>query len=125
MSKISSSRIVEVFKTLSATATKAPASPPNSLPKKGSRKKLLDLHSEAALKDALRKRLSQLKASSENFEKEAPLVTIHEVMLWEFGDEILNHPSYKEISLAVTEQLTANETMKKHMANMIESILKA
>lgn len=73
------------------------------------------------LRESIKRRLTEIK-SDENYKTEAPVVAIQEILLWEFGEDIINHPSFKQLSTSVAQQVTSNKDLKDYLDKFISKI---
>lgn len=126
MTKIDPSRLSAIFKSLSSVdSLKTPAqenggqnlvetSPALSIQKNVPRDKEF-------LKKNIKEKLIQLKHQKGNFEEKAPLVAIREVLLWEFGEDFINHPDFNYFTQIVTDQVVGNEELLTYLKSLISS----
>lgn len=127
MTSIDPTRLTEIFKTLAASrsqrVSRKLSAESNDTPIKetsshgGQRDK-------NKLREQLKSRLTKLKQESTSFEDEAPLVTINEVLLWEFGDNILDHPDFKYIAETVCDTIDTNPSLNNSMKSLIRELLR-
>ena len=75
----------------------------------------------AALKAQLRERLKVLKKSND-FAKNAAIVTVQEILRWEFGDAALQHPDFERIAGQVASTLITDLTLKKAVESVIRKL---
>jgi|GEM_PF-5610420 len=71
--------------------------------------------SKEHLKKCIKHRLSKLKKSDTDFQAKATVVTIQEILLWEFGEDIINHPDFNLLSLSVTNQVAKNHELTAYL----------
>lgn len=125
MTNIDPSRLTAIFRALSATETyKSQSAEGNLDKKKTSLSKSISIEdgskrNKEKLKQALSLRLKILKKEDPEFQKKAPLVAIKEILLWEFGEELINHPDFNYISQIVTEQVDTNKSLHDYMKKLI------
>jgi len=115
-----------IFKTLSPTEAIKPHAKQNkkaadhaptaSIELKGATER-----SKGELKKQLRYRLKKHKAEDKNFTVNAPAIAIKEILIWEFGEEILEHPEFKYFSELVLKELAANKELAAYINNLVES----
>jgi hypothetical protein len=128
MADIDPTRLSTIFKTLSSTdavkvhgktnsATKQSDAPGQSVNIKKVESRGRDL-----LKNSLKQRLLKLKKSDADFERKAPIVAIQEILLWEFGDNIINHPDFNHLSLSVAKQVSTNTELKTYLQKLIADV---
>ena len=75
------------------------------------------------LKTRLRDRLVRLRKESQDFAADAPRVTIHEILVWQFGEDVLNDPDFKRISQTLTQAISDREDLNQHMSKLISSLV--
>lgn len=73
------------------------------------------------LRESIKRRLTEIK-SDENYKAKAPVLAIQEILLWEFGEDIINHPSFKQLSTSVAQQVTSNTDLKDYLDKFISKI---
>ena len=59
------------------------------------------------------RRLNSLNQHAEGFRDAAPVVTVQEILCWEFGDGILEHGEFKHIAQKVTETMMGDPKVEK------------
>lgn len=127
MTNIDPTRLTAIFRALSATETnKSQSTESNPEKKKASATKSISIEEKPKrdkenLKKALSIRLKKLKKEDAEFHKKAPLVTIKEILLWEFGEELINHPDFNYISQIIVEQVHTNEALQDYLENLINT----
>lgn len=75
------------------------------------------------LRERLRTRLRKLRQESPDFEQQAPLVTIKEVLSWELGEAALSHPEFAFISTNVVTAICQNELAFQQLQSLIQSLI--
>jgi len=73
------------------------------------------------LKTRLTQRLKTLKKSN-NFAEAAPIVTVQEILRWEFGEETFQHPDFERIAGQVAFVLMHDESLKSAVENVIRTM---
>ncbi len=76
----------------------------------------------AILKQRLRERLKALQNSNEEFSTAAPIVTVQEILRWEFGEEIFQHPDFERIAGQVATVLMSDESLKNSVKTVIKNM---
>ncbi len=74
------------------------------------------------LKMRMANKLRTLKRGSAHFIEEAPLVTIQEIMTWEFGDQFLNHPDFKHITQSIVTAIGCSPKLSRHLNSLIKNL---
>lgn len=127
MTNIDPSRLTAIFRALSSTETyKSQSAESNPEKKKTSASKSISIEEKPkrdkeALKEILSIRLKKLKKEDPEFQKKAPLIAIKEILLWEFGEDLINHPDFNYISQVVTEQVNTNQPLHNYMEKLINN----
>lgn len=97
----------------STAASKTAATKPKAIQKK---------RDPAQLRARLRNRLGEMKRQPAQFAESAPVVTIQEILCWEFGQEILEHPDFHRIANAVTDSLLEDQRLALSMQQLIAEL---
>lgn len=125
MTRIDPNRIADVFRLLSLDkpATAAKARRAESQPeRKTNAVEAVPARDPETLRERLRARLSRLKREAPDFETLAPEVTVREILIWEFGEEILNHPDFQQVASSVAETMQASNKVQHQLARLISQI---
>lgn len=127
MNRIDPSRIAGIFRTLATDSGKPAASGKKTESHTQSKQldstKEIKSHDENVLRQRLHKRLKRLYTEADNFLDLAPEVTIKEVLIWEFGDNILDHPEFNAIAKKVTQTVQMSENTSLHLKNLIQQLI--
>jgi len=75
------------------------------------------------LRARLRSRLTILRESAGDFLEAAPLVTVQEILRWEFGENVVAHTQFEQVAGKVAQALLADEKMKAAVYRVIETLL--
>ncbi|WGT26674.1 hypothetical protein [Pseudomonas marginalis] len=75
------------------------------------------------LKTRLHGRIKALQPDAEGFRDAAPVVTIQEILCWEFGDGILEHSDFKQIAQQVTQTMMSEPKLEKTIRTIIDEAL--
>ena len=78
--------------------------------------------SKEYLKSKINLRISKLKKTDVAFQEKATAVTIQEILLWEFGDEIINHPDFNLLSLSIIKKVTKNHELFAYLQKFIAEV---
>lgn len=125
MPPIDPTQLTGIFKTLSSTEAIKPHGEKSkktshknapSIEVKGTRERSKD-----ELKKQLRYRLRKQKVEDKNFAANAPAIAIKEILIWEFGEDILDHPEFKHFSDIVLKELAANKELAAYIHNLINN----
>ncbi|WP_185232965.1 hypothetical protein [Teredinibacter franksiae] len=123
MIKIGSEQITSLLRSLalSEASTVSPAA--NSVKPKATQPVSRAKRDPAVLKDNIAKRLKRLRAEGEDLTESAPTVTVQEILLWEFGEEILNHAEFKPVVDAIVNVISKNDQTKQHLIELIATLV--
>ncbi|WP_395608123.1 hypothetical protein [Pseudomonas sp. B22129] len=120
MSKIDPARLSRVLAAL-AKPNERVTSSTNSQPSPG--KSQNTGKSLEVLRTRLQGRLKALNPDREGFRDAAPVVTIQEILCWEFGDGILEHREFKQIAQQVVEAMMSDPTLEKAIHGIVNQIV--
>ncbi|WNO11353.1 hypothetical protein [Teredinibacter sp. KSP-S5-2] len=117
MSKIDSSRLSSIFQSLVNKSEPTPKA--QSIHKKYS-PSLETVEqvkkSQTELKKRIRDRIAKIPSSS------ITTVVVQEIVIWEFGEEILDHPNFKEIATTIATSIENSPKLKDHMKEIIKML---
>lgn len=128
MSNIDPARLAAIFRGLSSTDVQK-----NRIDKKqmsklamGEKSASIDVMPDGTrnkenLKIAIYKRLLALKESDENYGEKAPAVVIREILLWEFGEVMLQHPEFNYFCTTIINQVRGHSELQSYLSNLIEN----
>lgn len=105
MSKIDTTRLSHVLAALAKPKERVASSTSSNAHPSKSQKTGKNLE---VLRKRLRSRLNTLKQNPEGFREAAPIVTVQEILCWEFGEGILEHSEFKRIAQKVAETMIEN-----------------
>lgn len=125
MTRIDSSRIAEIFRSLASESAgqvrhnhnNAQHKPLAANPEKDSKS-----HDKDVLRQRLRQRLQRLSQEDIDFAEVAQEVTVKEVLIWEFGDQVMNHPEFNLLATKVTRAMRGNEKIAFHLQKLIRDM---
>ena len=123
MTEIQPTRLNAIFKTLSATSKKTEQAQRKVAAKPHEKPAATQVRSKEDLSNRLRGRLKKLSKDSESFTKDATLIAIQEIIIWEFGDDILDHPEFKLIARSITEKIKESKELQVHMSKLINEFI--
>lgn len=124
MTRIDPARLTEIFRTLSSptsgqtTRTKSEKSQTPS----ASGPPISRSRDMGELRSRIQERLQKLRRETGNFAGEAPVVVIREVLLWEFGEEIINHVDFRHITLGICEAIDSSPPLREKMEQMFKDL---
>ena len=123
MSRIDPTRLTEIFRTLSSPASaQSHKTKKQESDKDATKAKPAGVRDLAVLKARMQQRLKKLKAESKNFENEATIVAVQEILLWEFGPDILNHSSFKHITLKICGAIGSSTHLNEKLEQMLKQL---
>lgn len=120
MSKIDPTRLPQVLAALSKPKEKLVSGTANNSTEVKPRKETKDL---GALREHLQVRLLYLKKNTNTFHNTAPIITIQEILRWEFGDSILDHSEFGSISNKVAQTMLENQELEKAIYAVINELI--
>lgn len=129
MTNIDPSRLTAIFRNLSTTET-----PKNTTPgdkditgKKNESSPSVEIKKNASkskgeLKKQLAARLIKLNQQDASYSEKAPVVVVREILLWEFGENMLNHPEFNHLTQLIVTQVKDNEELTAYLEKLIDSL---
>lgn len=76
------------------------------------------------LKKNLRERLTRLKKQDPDFGNKAPATVIKEILLWEFGENIMLHPEFNHIASNIASQVDASKKLSDYLKVLVVELTK-
>ncbi len=123
MPGIDATRLSRLLATLGKPAhTTTSVQAPTTAVNPGARKKTA-ARDPAVLRARLRNRLVALKQAPEDFDRAAPIITVQEILRWEFGESIVAHAEFEQIAGKVAEALLADEKIEGAIQRVIKTLL--
>lgn len=126
MAEIDPTKLYAIFRTLSSEVSKekkikqGAAQPPNrQSPSLTFRKG--PPRDKDVLMTNLTRRLNEIK-SDDNYKNQAPTIAIQEILLWEFGEDFINHPNFKQLTTSITHQVVTNKELKAYLDRFISEV---
>lgn len=120
MSKIDSTRLSHVLAALAKPKDKVRSSTVSSPATIKANAGIKDLE---ALRERLQSRLQDLKKNSEAFQDVAPEITVQEILRWEFGESILEHPEFGSISKKVAQTMLEDQAIGTAIYSIIDEMV--
>lgn len=131
MSNIDPSRLAAIFRGLSTTDAQKNRAEKNQTPRVMSDGKAPSIEvrqdgrrNKENLKRNIYKRLIALKESGENYGEKAPAVVIREILLWEFGEGMMQHPEFNHFCITIIDQVRDHSELQSYLSNLIDNINK-
>jgi hypothetical protein len=75
------------------------------------------------LRKNLRERLKRLKTQGIDFEQKAPGVVIKEILLWEFGENIILHPEFNHIATNISNQIHLTKVLNDYLITLVSELV--
>ena len=128
MSRIDPSRISEIVKALRSARVrgtpKKTKSTDNAQLSKGEAASVVESKRNIAeLQERIARQIRNARSRSPEISDETvSLVAIQEIMHWEFGDDILNHPDFKNISTTIVSRIHESSEMAKQFMDVLEDL---
>lgn len=120
MSKIDSNRLSQVLGALAKPKERVTPSAANNVSAAKVKKGEKDLE---VLRVHLQSRLRDLKKHTGNFHEAAPVITVQEILRWEFGESILEHPEFGNISKKVAETMMEDQALEKAIYGIVDRMV--
>lgn len=120
MSKIDSTRLSQVLAALAKPKERVTSSATNNASAAKVKKGEKDLE---VLRVHLQGRLRDLKKNTEDFHEAAPVITVQEILRWEFGESILEHPEFGNISRKVAETMLEDQALEKAIYGIVDQMV--
>ena len=125
MTRIDPSRIAEIFRSLASESAEHVRHKHNHAHHNAlatNPEKDFKSHDKDVLRQRLRQRLQRLSQEDIDFSAVAPEVTIKEVLIWEFGDQVMSHPEFNLLAAKVTRTMQGNEKIAFQLQKLIRDM---
>lgn len=130
MTNIDPSRLAAIFRGLSSTESQKNTVENKKAIDQNNKDKVasIDLKSgpqrdKENLKKNIYTRLTKLKAQdATTYREKAPAIVIKEILLWEFGDNLLQHPEFNYFSQTIINQVKGHSELEAYLSKLIETI---
>ncbi|MDU9030475.1 hypothetical protein [Pseudomonas mediterranea] len=120
MSRIDQTRLSQVLAALAKPKDRVTSSTANSTTAVKTGKGAKDLE---ALRIRLQNRLQDLKRNTKDFHEAATVITVQEILRWEFGENILEHPEFGNISKKVAETMLENQELERTLHGIVDRMV--
>lgn len=120
MSRIDPTRLSLVLAALAKPKDRVTSSTANSTAAVKTGKGAKDLE---ALRIRLQNRLQDLKRNTKDFHEAATVITVQEILRWEFGENILEHPEFGNISKKVAETMLENQELERTLHGIVDRMV--
>lgn len=120
MPNIDPTRLSRIIASLSKPSERVDSSAAKGTEKKPSEHARKGERSSTVLQSRLRERLANLNKVSGNFHEEAPIVAVQEILLWEFGEEILERAEFGSVAKKVAETMLENKQLESAITRIID-----
>jgi hypothetical protein len=125
MSQIDAARLSRVLASLTKPKERADSTADAHISATAlAKNKAIKLRDPEVLKHRLKERLKSLQSSTEEFSEIAPIVAVQEILRWEFGEDIFQHPEFERIAGQVTATLMSDKELKKSITKTINNLSK-
>ncbi|MCZ4324660.1 hypothetical protein [Pseudomonas anguilliseptica] len=125
MPNIDPARLSRVLASLSKPSERVNSSVAKGTEKKASESARKGERSSAVLRARLRERLINLKKASANFHEAAPIVAVQEILLWEFGEGILERAEFESVAKKVAETMLEDKQLATAISRIIDALISA
>ncbi len=127
MTTIDPLRIAQIFRSLASESGTQVQRNPNDSPHKhmvsgAQKEKGPKGHDKEMLRQRLRQRLLRLKQENIDFFAVAPEVTVKEVLIWEFGEQVMNHPEFNILTNKIIRTMQANTKAATQLQKLIREM---
>jgi hypothetical protein len=120
VSKIDSVRLSNVLAALAKPKEQVRSSSAASTTPSKTAKQGRDVN---VLRTRLQNRLRSLKPDVEEYQQAASIITVQEVLRWEFGDRILEHADFDFVVKRVTADMLGNEKLRSSISKVITALV--
>lgn len=121
MTQIDPARLARVLASIRELQGPAKAAKPVVEPSApGQRRSARD---PAVLRARLRERLLKIDRSSPEFASASPVITVQEVLRWEFGDTVLEHPQFDQVVRRVAQSLLSDTQTEASIRRVVDNLL--
>jgi hypothetical protein len=120
MSKIDSVRLSNVLAALAKPKERVSSSANASTAPSKTAKQGRDVN---VLRTRLQNRLRSLESGTEEFKQAAPIITVQEILRWEFGDRILERADFDFVAKRVTADMLGNEKLNSSIFKVIATLV--
>ena len=125
MPQIDPARLSRVLASLSKPKERINTSSTQDTKQAASERTQKGQRSPAILRARLQDRLSKLKQGPGNFHETAPIITIQEILRWEFGESILEHAEFERVAKKVAETMLEDKQLQSAIFRIIEEMVAA
>lgn len=123
MPLIDPARLSRTLASLSKPKERAHASSAQGTQKATSNKTQKGQRSPAVLRARLQDRLAKLKQGPGNFHETAPIITVQEILRWEFGESILEHAEFERVAKKVAETMLEDKQLQGAVFRIIDELI--
>ncbi len=125
MSRIDPARLTRILSALRQPEAPVSSSRASSATQATSKKATKGARDPAVLRARLRERLLGLKQRGAGFAEAAPIITVQEILRWEFGDGILDHADFNEVTKKVATTMLADSQLQGAIDRIISDLVSA
>lgn len=128
MSTIDPARLAAIFRSLSANeSTKNAIENKKSTRQSENHIASIDMkrgshRDKETLKKNIYLRLSKLKLQDKLYQEKAPTIVIKEILLWEFGENFLQHPEFQHLTQTIIDHVKNQSDLDKFLGDFINAI---
>lgn len=73
----------------------------------------------AVLRANLKERLARLRTRPGEFDSAAPIILVQEILLWEFGQDIVEHASFEKAVNAIADAMLADSNAEAAISRLL------
>lgn len=75
------------------------------------------------LRKSLQSRLRSLSANDSDYDSLSSTITIQEILVWEFGQDILDRPDFHRITSSITETMLQDERIAASLRKLVRELI--
>lgn len=122
MTRIDSGQISRLLTSLSRPSAAAGTDAGTALKSQDSGRNGKATRDTTILRSRLKARLSKLEKDGK-LQEAATLVTVQEILRWEFGDSILEHANFDRVAQRIASDISSSQKLERAISKVIEQLL--
>lgn len=123
MPQIDPARLSRVLASLSKPKERVNSSSARETKEAISDKAQKGQRSLTVLRARLQDRLTKLKRDPGTFHETAPIVTVQEILRWEFGESVLEHAEFERVAKKVAEAMLQDNQLQDAVFRIIDELI--
>jgi len=121
MTKIDPSRISTFLRNIATEKTSKVGTKQNTVSQTTGKSNSNQRISKKELREKILREVSELRNLQKKGSPEVAAIAIKEILLWEFGDNFLNHPQYNRINEEITNVFCKEPKLVKYVEDFISN----